>query len=77
MPEQFALLWSKKSNGFHVEPVSRTVESGMRFFLNNHVNDYLVIAVGSEEEVGDRADELRSVLIEREEVKRLYGTDSD
>lgn len=77
MPEQFALLWSKKSNGFHVEPVSRTVESGMRFFLNNQGSDYLVIAAGSAEEVANKADELRPVLFEREGVKRLYGTDSE
>ena len=49
----------------------------MRFFLNNQESDYVVIAVGSDEEVANKADELRPVLFEREEIKRLYGTDPE
>ena len=75
--EIYALLWSKKSNGFHTEPLSRTAQSGMRFLQENMTNDYLLIAFGTEDEVDAKAEELRPLLIEREEVRRLYGSDRD
>lgn len=70
--EVWALLWSKKSNCFHVEPLARTAASGMVFFRTNATNDYLLLACGSYEEVSAKADELRSICRERDEVRRLY-----
>lgn len=75
MEEQFALLWSRKSNGFHIEPLARARQSGMRFFEQNTSNDYLLIAVGTSDECSAKADALRPVVIERNEVRRLYDTD--
>ena len=75
--EIYALLWSKKSNGFHTEPLSRTAQSGVRFLQENMTSDYLLITFGTEDEVDAKADELRPLLIEREEVRRLYGSDRD
>lgn len=72
MEETYALLWSRKSNGFHIEPLSSTCEAGMRFFQSNQANDYLVLFVGTRDQVSDKADELRPVCIERQEVRRLY-----
>lgn len=77
MNEIYALLWSRKSNGFHIEPLSRSAESGMRFFQGNTTNDYLLIAFGTDDEVSAKADELRPLLVKREEVKRLYGDEND
>lgn len=71
--ETCALLWSKKSNCFHIEPLPATVNNGMRFFTSNKTNDYLVIHVGNRAECNAKADELRPVVIEREEVRRLFG----
>lgn len=47
----------------------------MRFFEQNTTNDYLLIAVGTIDEVSAKADELRPIVIERNEVRKLYDTD--
>lgn len=73
--ETYALLWSKKSNCFHIEPLSSTVKTGLRFFRTDSTNDYLVIWIGSRDECGKQSDELRPMLREREEVRRLYGAE--
>ncbi len=73
--ELHALLWSKKSNCFHIEPLSSTVKTGQRFFRTDSTNDYLVIDCGTRDYCGKKSDELRPVLREREEVRRLYGTE--
>ena len=69
--ETHALLWSKKGNCFHIEPLTDTAKKGRTFFLTNSTNDYLVIAIGTRDECGAKADELRPVLREREEVRVL------
>lgn len=71
--EPHALLWSKKSNCFHIELLEATMNNGMRFFTANKTNDYLVIHVGSRDECGAKADELRTIVTERDEVRRLFG----
>lgn len=73
--ELHALLWSKRGNCFHIEPLSATAKSGRRFFSECKTNDYLLIFFGSVDACGVEADSLRSVLIEREEVRRLYGAE--
>lgn len=75
MDETYALLWSRKSNGFHIEPLSRTCEAGMRFFHQNQANDYLLLFVGTRDAVSEKADELRPIVHERQEVRRLYDPD--
>lgn len=77
MDETYALLWSRKSNGFHIEPLQRTCESGMQFFRHNQANDYLVIFVGTSDECSTQADELRPICIERAEVRKLYDPGSE
>ena len=73
--ETHALLWSKKSNCFHIEPLQAAMNNGLRFLRSNSTNDYLVIGVGSLDECGKKADELRPLLQERDEVRRLFGTE--
>lgn len=63
--ELWALLWSKSGNGFHVEPLERTAEAGMKFLKANQKNDYLLIAYGTSDEMFEKADELRPICIER------------
>lgn len=72
MDEIYALLWSRSSNCFHIEPLADTARSGMRFFRRDARNDYLLLAFGSCQEMQDRADELRPTITERAEVRRLY-----
>lgn len=73
--ETYALLWSKKSNCFHIELLTDTARKGRTFFFNNSTNDYLVIAFGSHDECSAKADELRPVVREREEVRRLFDSE--
>lgn len=65
MNELWALLWSKKSNGFHMEMLDQTVKAGRKFFANNASDDYLLIGVGTYAEVDALADELRPTVIAR------------
>ena len=70
--DTYALLWSKKSNCFHIEPLQDTVAKGLRFFRAQQTNDYLVIGIGTHDECSAMADELRPTLTERDAVRRLY-----
>ena len=47
MDEIYALLWSRSSNCFHIEPLADTARNGMRFFSRDARNDYLLLAFGS------------------------------
>jgi hypothetical protein len=68
--ETYALLWSKKSNCFHVEQLVDTVKKGREFFLSNRTNDYLVIGLGSYDEVSRTADALRPHVRNRDAAAR-------
>jgi hypothetical protein len=65
--ETYSLLWSKKSNCFHIEPLDDTVSKGIGFMYENKTNDYLLIGYGTYEAMSRNADRLRPILIEREE----------
>ena len=70
--DTYVLLWSKKSNCFHIELLHDTVAKGLRFFRAQQTNDYLVIGIGTHDECSAKADELRPTLTERDAVRRLY-----
>lgn len=70
MAETYSLLWSKKGNTFHVEPLERTAKSGMDFLHRDQTNDYLLVGFGSMDEMCERADELRPVLEKRSDVRK-------
>jgi hypothetical protein len=76
MAETYVLLWSKRSNNFHIEQIKYTVESGMYMFRQNSGNDFLLIGFGTLDEMSAKADELRPTLHERAEVRRLYDDGS-
>ena len=73
--EKWVLLWSRKANGFHIEPLARTCEGGMRLFTRDQVNDYLVTFTGTFDECSSKADELRPICIERDAVRKLYDSE--
>jgi hypothetical protein len=68
--EAYALLWSKRSNCFHVEPLTETVAKGREFFLSDLANDYLLIGLGSREQVSTTADALRPHMVARDREAR-------
>lgn len=68
--DAYALLWSKRSNCFHVEPLTDTVRKGRTFFLTNSSNDYLLIGLGSREEVDAAADAMRPYMVQRDRQER-------
>lgn len=69
--DAYALLWSKRDNSFHVEPLTETVAKGRRFFLQNIANDYLVIGLGTYEETTQAAEALRPHMRARDNVSYL------
>lgn len=71
--DTFALLWSRKSNCFHIEPLTETCRSGMRFFFQDVRNDYLLLAVGTGDDMHQQAEKLRPIVTERAEVRRLFS----
>lgn len=72
--EIYCLLWSKKANQFHVEPLSKAAKSGMQFLLQAKTNDYLLVAYGSWSEMTSQADELRPILVQRDHERRPWET---
>lgn len=71
--DAYALLWSKRSNCFHVEPLTDTVRKGRTFFLTNSSNDYLLIGLGTHDEVAKAADTLRPHMVERDRKERTVA----
>lgn len=68
--DAYALLWSKRSNCFHVEPLTETVDKGRRFFLSDTANDYLLIGLGTRDKVSETADALRPYMVARDREAR-------
>lgn len=63
--QTYALLWSKKSNGLHVEPLEATIAAGVNAMCENRTTDYVLLAIGSREEVQAKADGLRPEVEKR------------
>lgn len=65
-----ALLWSKRQNCFHIEPMAQLLHKNLTAFIHEApLNDYHLIAHGTDEEVRQVADRLRPSLYERDEVR--------
>lgn len=69
--EIYSLLWSKKANCFHIEPLSQAAKSGMQFLLQEKTNDYLLVAYGSWDEMSGKADDLRPIIAQRNHERQL------
>lgn len=67
MSSQYVLEWSKKSNGFHIQPVETLLARNQKCFLNNTSHDYITLMVGTHEAVSKMADNQRDRLIARKE----------
>lgn len=63
--KQYVLEWSKKSNCFHIQPLSDMLASNQRLFIENIGGDYIVIMAGSKEACHTMADSHRDRLLFR------------
>lgn len=65
----YVLEWSQSSNGFHVQPLEKTLQFNRKLYAANRktLNDYRVLFVGSYDECSAAADASRKTLIDREE----------
>lgn len=67
-----ALLWSKRQNCFHIEPMSQLMHKNLTAFVHEKsLNDYHLIGFGTDEEVRQMADRLRPTLHERDERNQV------
>lgn len=65
--KQYVLEWSRKSNGFHIQPIEATLANNQKCFVNNTSHDYIVLMVGSHDACCAMADNHRPRLFERAE----------
>lgn len=73
---QWVLEWSQHSNNLHIQPLASAIGfNRCRFVLDQPPpNDYVVLAVGTHDEVHRAADEIRKTIREREEARgRVYA----
>lgn len=62
------LLWSKRQNALHIEPVDRMLSSNRDAYRDDRGCDYIPIAMGSKEEMHAAADAVRNTLSARQKV---------
>jgi hypothetical protein len=64
--ENYVLEWSKSQNCFHVQHIKVTISNNRRLLVSNKTHDYIVLAVGSYDEVSTQAETWRGLLRSRE-----------
>ncbi|MFA5900472.1 MAG: hypothetical protein WC829_15340 [Hyphomicrobium sp.] len=67
----YVLEWSRKSNGFHIQPLESTLAGNQKCFMENTSHDYIVLMVGEKDVCERMADNWRSRLASREQ--RLHA----
>lgn len=70
MSKQYVLEWSRKSNGFHIQPIENSLAGNQQCFLNNTSHDYIVLMIGTLEVVATMAENWRERLKSRRERLR-------
>lgn len=63
--KQYVLEWSKKSNGFHIQPLHDALASNQKRFMADNSHDWMVLMVGSNEACQSMADNHRERLYSR------------
>ena len=61
----WVLLWSKRQNAFHVEPVDRMLASNRTAYTGNKGGDYRALHIGYLEEVESMRDSCNQTLAMR------------
>jgi hypothetical protein len=52
----YALLWSRNQNAFHIETVGKMLSNNRTAYLDNRACDYIPIAIGTRETMSEIAD---------------------
>jgi hypothetical protein len=66
---QYVLEWSRKTNNFHVQPLSDALAMAQKAFLTNSTNDYRIVMVGTQDVCLTMAENNRAKLLDREPFK--------
>ena len=70
MKDLYVLEWSKKQGMPHVQRLEDTLSKNrLAYMLNESVNDYIPIAVGTFKEMTDASDAIRPTLMKRRPEK--------
>lgn len=70
MTEQWALLWSKKQNCLHIEPVENWLSKNRQAYRDDAaLADFHPVYIGDRATCEATADAVRSTLAAREEVQ--------
>lgn len=62
---QFVLLWSKRLNELHVEPLERMLSVNRECYRDNEANDFLPLVIGTEADIDAAAEACRPTLAAR------------
>lgn len=62
---QYVLEWSKKSNGFHTQPIENTLANNQKCFMEDRSHDYIILMVGTLDACCAMADNHRDRLKDR------------
>jgi hypothetical protein len=67
MSELYVLEWSKRQGCFHIQRADHVCQTNMQAFrVNKNLNDYHIIAIGSEEKMHSIAGTYRKELYARD-----------
>lgn len=67
MTKQYVLEWSKKTNNFHIQPLSNLLAHNQSAFVcDQQTQDYIVIFSGTQDAVHEMANHWRTRIRERE-----------
>jgi hypothetical protein len=66
----YVLLWSQSSNGLHIEPFARMLESNRSAYAENRRMDYVPIFIGEKDGCHAIACTLRNTLATREVTRQ-------
>lgn len=70
MTTKYVLEWSKKTNNFHIQPLSNLLAHNQTAFLHDKSTpDYIVLMVGEKDSVHEMADHWRNRIHEREALQ--------
>jgi hypothetical protein len=62
---KYVLEWSRKSNGFHIQPIETTLAKNQECFLENRSHDYILLMVGTHDVCCTMAENHRGKLENR------------
>lgn len=64
------LEWSQSSNGFHIQPLEKSIQSNKDAFTEDRRSNYIVVGIGSHDAMTELAEELRPILEYRNAARR-------